>query len=271
MTKKVISILFVTCILSACNSNKIKQTNNKMDKTNLYKAVLVFNLTKGSADEELRRSNEETSFPNMLAKQQGFIEMELVKINEEKTMSIQTWETEQDWWTALETVKNIREKSGQDSTRENILVSREFLNGYIKVRKTRKQSDETNNSIKTTETKSSDLTNSNKAFLETLISNRHPLTDYPERVTEDFVVYLSAPLPFAGKYLGLNEYYALVPQLLEYYDYSKIKLLGVYADDYIVFVSIQIGLKQSEINLILCEQFTFKEDRIKDLRTFVFN
>ena len=107
-----------------------------MSNTNLYKVVLVFNLTKGSADEELRRSNEKASFPNMLAKQQGFIEMELVKITEEKTMSIQTWETEKDWWTALETVKNIPEKSGQHSTRENILVSREFLNGYIKVHKT---------------------------------------------------------------------------------------------------------------------------------------
>lgn len=106
-----------------------------MDNTNLYKVVLVFNLTKGSADEELRRSNEATSFPNMLAKQQGFIEMELVKINDEKTMSIQTWATEKDWWTALETVKNMRSKSGHDSTRENILVSREFLNGHIKVHK----------------------------------------------------------------------------------------------------------------------------------------
>lgn len=109
-----------------------------MDKTNVYKVVLVFNLTKGSADEELRRSDEKRSFPNMLAEQQGFIEMELVKINEEKTMSIQTWETEKDWWTALETVKNIREQSGQDSTRKNILESREFLNGYIKVHKTGK-------------------------------------------------------------------------------------------------------------------------------------
>ena len=103
-----------------------------MDNTNLYKVVLVFNLTKGSADEELKRSNEETSFPNMLAKQHGFIEMELVKINEEKTMSIQTWKTEKDWWAALETVKK---QSAQDGTRENILVSREFLNGYIKVHK----------------------------------------------------------------------------------------------------------------------------------------
>lgn len=107
--------------------------NQAMNKTNLYKVVLVFNLTKGSADEELRRSNEETSFPNLLAKQTGFIEMELVKINEEKTMSIQTWATEKDWWTALETVKNNRENAETDNSRENILISREFLNGSIRV------------------------------------------------------------------------------------------------------------------------------------------
>jgi heme-degrading monooxygenase HmoA len=110
--------------------------NNKMDSTNLYKVVLVFNLAKGSADEELRRSNEETSFPNMLATQQGFIQMEVVKINDEKTMSIQTWETEKDWWTALDVVKNMAAKSPLNSARENILVSREFLNGYIKIHKT---------------------------------------------------------------------------------------------------------------------------------------
>ena len=127
---------------SACSNDNVEQTNRIMDKTNLYKVILVFNLTKGSADEELKRSQEETSFPNMLAKRHGFIEMELVKINEEKTMSVQTWETEKDWWAALETVKNIREHSGQDSTRENILVSREFLNGHINVHRVRKGDEE---------------------------------------------------------------------------------------------------------------------------------
>lgn len=67
----------------------------------------------------------------MLAKQAGFINLELVKINEEKTMSIQTWETEKHWWTALETVKSLQEKFASENPRENILVSRDFLNGYI--------------------------------------------------------------------------------------------------------------------------------------------
>lgn len=103
-----------------------------MKTSDKYKVVLVFNLTKGSADEELRRSHEADSFPNLLAKQPGFITMELVKINEEKTMSVQTWQSERDWWTALETVKNMRQKLNVEASRENILVSRDFLNGYIR-------------------------------------------------------------------------------------------------------------------------------------------
>lgn len=113
-------------------------------------------------------------------------------------------------------------------------------------------------------------TDSNKAFLKMLIENRLPLTNYPERVTENLMVYLSAPLPFAGKYVGLKEYYSLVPQMIAYYDYSKFKLLGVYADENIVFVTIQIGLNHSEKNLVLCEQFTFEKERIKEIKTFIF-
>lgn len=102
-----------------------------MSNVNPYKVVLVFNLTKGSADEEIRRSKEVNSFPTLLSQQHGFLGMELVKINEEKTMSVQTWATEKDWWSALETVKHIREKPAVEGTRENILVSRDFLSGYI--------------------------------------------------------------------------------------------------------------------------------------------
>jgi hypothetical protein len=41
-------------------------------------------------------------------------------------MSIQTWATEKDWWTALETVKSNGENLGPNNSRENILISREF-------------------------------------------------------------------------------------------------------------------------------------------------
>jgi heme-degrading monooxygenase HmoA len=104
-----------------------------MDKSDLYKVVLVFNLQDGKADEELKRSKEENSFPDLLSKQPGFVELELIKINDQKTMSIQTWETENDWWMALETARKINENARNNSAGENILISRGFLNGYIQV------------------------------------------------------------------------------------------------------------------------------------------
>ena len=97
-----------------------------------YKVVLVFDLVEGLADEELRRSQEEDSFPNLLAAQPGFREFELVKVNESKTLSIQTWETEKDWWQALETVRQQAASTAADPPRENILISRDFLGGWVK-------------------------------------------------------------------------------------------------------------------------------------------
>lgn len=95
-----------------------------------FKVVLIFHLEPGQADEELRRSLETGSFPNRLARQPGFVEMQLVKVSDDQTMSIQTWEAPQDWWKALEAVQ----ADGGGSTSENrpnILVSRDFHAGAI--------------------------------------------------------------------------------------------------------------------------------------------
>lgn len=105
-----------------------------METNNKYKVVLIFDLIKNSANEELKRSKEEHSFPMLLRNQKGFIEMELVKINEEKTMSIQTWKSEADWWNALNIVKEMRENLKIEEGRENILVNREFLTGTIQMK-----------------------------------------------------------------------------------------------------------------------------------------
>lgn len=110
----------------------------------------------------------------------------------------------------------------------------------------------------------------NKAFLRMLIENRIPLTKYPERVDENLVVFLSAPLPFAGKYHGLKEYYGLVPRMQEYYDYNKFELIGVFADDDIVFVTIQIGLKHSEkISYYVSNSLLRKTELKKSGHTFL--
>ena len=104
-----------------------------------FKVVLTFNLTEGSADEELRRSLEATSFPSLLAKQPGCREIDLIRIGDDKTMSIQTWETEKDWWAALEHVKAETATLIEDE-RESILMSRDFVGGEV-VRTVRSGSD----------------------------------------------------------------------------------------------------------------------------------
>jgi heme-degrading monooxygenase HmoA len=102
-----------------------------MNKADAYKVILTFNLKDSQANEEIKRSNEKDSFPNMLARQPGFVELELVKVNDSKTMSIQTWETEQDWWRALEAVKQAQETMPEKQQRQSILESRDFVAGHI--------------------------------------------------------------------------------------------------------------------------------------------
>lgn len=96
-----------------------------------FKVVLIFHLEPGQADEELRRSREESSFPSRLARQPGFVEMQLVKVSDDQTMSIQSWETAKDWWTALEAVKHDSERDPADQDRPSILVSRDFHAGPV--------------------------------------------------------------------------------------------------------------------------------------------
>jgi hypothetical protein len=95
-----------------------------------YKVVLVFNLKPGLADEELRRSARENSFPNRLAREPGCIGLELVKVSADRTMSIQTWRSERDWWTALNAVKQAQDGSPEVAA-DSILVSRDFFGGSV--------------------------------------------------------------------------------------------------------------------------------------------
>lgn len=96
-----------------------------------FKVVLIFHLKPGQADEELRRSGEETSLPNRLARQPGFVAMQFVKLSDEQTMSIQTWKTAQNWWTALDAVKSDSQSGQAAEDRPSILVSRDFHAGPV--------------------------------------------------------------------------------------------------------------------------------------------
>ena len=97
-----------------------------------YKVVLVLNLKPDAADEELRRSSQPDSFPSRLAAQPGFLALELVRASAERTLSIQTWRSEADWWAALQAVKAQDSSPGQ----ETILVSRDFFGGPVVAQRT---------------------------------------------------------------------------------------------------------------------------------------
>ena len=97
------------------------------DSNARYKVVLVFNLKPGSADVELQRSGQPDSFPSRLAAQPGFLSLELVRASADRTLSIQTWRSERDWWAALQAVKGQQAAEAQD----NILVSRDFFGGPV--------------------------------------------------------------------------------------------------------------------------------------------
>lgn len=95
-----------------------------------YKVVLVFQLKPGTADVELERSMADDSFPALLAREEGFQGLELIKLSADRTMSVQTWRSAQDWWAALEKVKHVRANATRPAE-EEILVSRDFFGGAV--------------------------------------------------------------------------------------------------------------------------------------------
>jgi hypothetical protein len=112
---------------------------------------------------------------------------------------------------------------------------------------------------------------SNKAFIHKLVSDRLSLMDYPEKICPDMALYEPALLPFGGTYLGIPAYKDLGPQVMAYYDYEKFELLGVFADGDMVFVNLNVGLKDSDKLVSLCEQFSFKGEKVAEIKIFVFN
>lgn len=96
-----------------------------------YKVILTFHLKEGMADEEIKRSEKPGSFPSLLAQQPGCVDIALVKVDESKTMSIQTWEKQADWWAALKSVQALRANS-EDGDIDTLSVSRDFIAGDLK-------------------------------------------------------------------------------------------------------------------------------------------
>ena len=110
----------------------------------------------------------------------------------------------------------------------------------------------------------------NKEFIYEMISQKKKLEDYPDRISDSMVVYEPSSLPFGGAYKGYDAYQQFYPKVREFYDFSRFKLLNVYADSDNVFAIISAGIAKSNDSILLCEHFTFNnEGQIIQVRLFI--
>jgi heme-degrading monooxygenase HmoA len=104
---------------------KISSNNNNMT----YKTIAVFKLISDKADEEIERCKSENSLLNTLKKFPGFISYEVVKLNNDSTMTIQNWETKTHFTSAIPKAMALNKELTKD--RENIVLSYEGYSGEV--------------------------------------------------------------------------------------------------------------------------------------------
>ena len=94
-----------------------------------FKIIAVFTLQPGKANEEIERCKSESSLLNTLKTFPGFISYEVVKINEDSTMTIQTWETKKHFSEAIP--KAMGRQAEKNKERENLVISHHTYAGEI--------------------------------------------------------------------------------------------------------------------------------------------
>ncbi|HEY4213381.1 MAG TPA: nuclear transport factor 2 family protein [Steroidobacteraceae bacterium] len=112
-------------------------------------------------------------------------------------------------------------------------------------------------------------TESNKAFISKMLSEKKRLEDYPGRFEPDLEMHEPAVLPFGGTYRGLREFQQFYPEVRRYYDFETWELLGVYADGETVFATTRVGVAGTSRVMYIAEQFTFKGERITQVRVHI--
>ena len=94
-----------------------------------YKTIAIFKLLPDKANEEIERCKSEDSMLNTLKKFPGFIDYEVVKISESSTMTIQTWETKEQFAVAIPNAMAVQKAINKE--RENIVESFDGFYGEI--------------------------------------------------------------------------------------------------------------------------------------------
>ena len=111
----------------------------------------------------------------------------------------------------------------------------------------------------------------NKAFVLEMISQKKQLTDYPERASDSMVVYEPSSLPFGGIYRGMKAFEQFYPKVRQFYDFKHFDLQNVYADQDKVFAISKAAIARTNGNILLCEQFTFKQGKIIEVRLYIYD
>ena len=112
-------------------------------------------------------------------------------------------------------------------------------------------------------------TESNKAFVTQMLSEKKRLEDFPDRFEPDLEMVEPATLPFGGTYRGLREFQQFYPEVRRYYDFDTWELLGVYADGETVFATTRVKVAGTSRVMYIAEQFTFSGRKLVDVRVHV--
>jgi SnoaL-like domain len=112
-------------------------------------------------------------------------------------------------------------------------------------------------------------TESNKAFITTMLSQKKRLEDFPDRFDPDLVMIEPKTLPFGGTYRGLQEFQRFYPEVRRYYDFETWHVLGVYGDGDTVFATTRVGVAGTSTVMYIAEQFTFIGTKIVEVRVHV--
>jgi len=112
-------------------------------------------------------------------------------------------------------------------------------------------------------------TESNKAFITKMLSEKKRLEDFPGRFDPNLEMCEPAMLPFGGTYRGLREFQSFYPEVRRYYDFDTWELLGVYADGETVFATTRVKVAGTPRIMYIAEQFTFNGDKITQVRVHI--
>lgn len=109
----------------------------------------------------------------------------------------------------------------------------------------------------------------NKALVLKLFADNNVLENFPGYAKPNVTIHEPSSLPFGGTYNGLDEFSQLYPYVSKFYDSSRSKLINAYAAGNVVFVILQSGVAGTPDYLLVCEQFTFDEGKIAEIRVFI--